>query len=63
MRRRKIDVFFNGQYCYTTERYATCKEAVADAKTRTHILVAGIPCRLESITDQKITASRRENGR
>ena len=60
MTKRKIDVYFNGKYVYSTNAQDTCKGAVAYAKSQEYIFVAGRSLKglnLEVKTQgQKITA-------
>ena len=41
--KKKIDVYINGEYRYSSVKYRTCKEAVADIKSRQSVKVASIP--------------------
>lgn len=41
--KKKIDVYINGEYQYSSLNYCTCKEAVADIKSRHSVNVASIP--------------------
>ncbi len=38
---KKIDVFVNGKYEFSTMRFKTCKEAIQSFKTKAFIFVAG----------------------
>ena len=40
---KKIDVYINGKYQYSSVNYRNCKEAVADIKSRQSVNVASIP--------------------
>ena len=54
---RAINVYKNGQYIYTTNRFKTCKEAVENCKSRKIIEVASIPNYIVVIEENdKITA-------
>ena len=54
---KKIDVYKNGKYIYTTTRFKTCKEAVEDCKSRKEIKVASAPDYVVMINENdKITA-------
>lgn len=55
-----IDIHRNGAYCYTTARFHTTRAAIADCRSRSHTLVAGVPFRLEAVTPcDRITAHHR----
>jgi hypothetical protein len=54
---KKIQVYKNGEYIYTTGAFKTCKEAIADCKSREKIRVASIPDYIVTIDkNDKITA-------
>lgn len=54
---KKIDVFVNGAYVYSSVNYRTCKEAVQDVRQRANIKVASIPDYMIRVNDtDKITA-------
>lgn len=40
---RKIDVTINGVYAYSTNRYKTCKAAIAALREKRSVKVASIP--------------------
>lgn len=40
---RKISIYVNGKYAFTTERFNTIKECIKDARERKVIEVASIP--------------------
>ena len=40
---RKINVYVNGNYAYSTNRHKTLRSAVNDAKTRKGIEISSIP--------------------
>jgi len=39
----KISIFVNGNYVYSTNKYQTCKEAIAELKQKKNVEVASIP--------------------
>lgn len=54
---KEINVFKNGKYIYTTDRFKTCKEAVENCKSKKIIEVASIPNYMVVIEENdKITA-------
>lgn len=40
---RKIHIYLNGKYIYTTERFKTLKAAINDLKTRKTVYIHSIP--------------------
>lgn len=48
---KKINVFINGKYEFSTHAYKTCTEAVKDIRTKKRILVASIPNKHIVISD------------
>lgn len=40
---KKIDVYVNGKYEFSTNRYKTCKEAIKEIRATKHITIASIP--------------------
>ena len=55
---KKINVYINGIYEYSTERFTRCRDAVAAAKSAKRITVASVPKnRFVTICDNdKVTA-------
>lgn len=40
---KKINIYVNGRYEFSTNRYKTCKEAVKDLRATKHIRIASLP--------------------
>lgn len=40
---KKIDVYVNGIYQYTTTKFKRCKDAIRDARQTKHIIIASVP--------------------
>lgn len=40
---RKINVYVNGEYKYSTNRFENCKKAVKELRTTKHIIIASLP--------------------
>lgn len=40
---KKIDVYINGVYEYSSNKFNRCKDAVAEAMNKKRILVASVP--------------------
>lgn len=54
---RKIDVYINGVYEYSTNKFKKCKDAVKEARNIRHIEIASIPNRYITIhNNDKIVA-------
>ena len=54
---KKIDVYVNGVYQYSTNKFKTCEAAVKEARNTKHIVIASIPTRYLTIYDyDKVTA-------
>jgi hypothetical protein len=54
---KKIDVYINGEYQYSSLDYRTCKEAIADIKSRQSVNVASIPpYTVQLVPGDKVTA-------
>ena len=54
---KKINVYKNGKYIYSTTRFKTCREAVEDCKSNKEIKVISIPDYVVTIGENdKITA-------
>lgn len=54
---KKINVYKNGEYAYTTTKFKTCKEAVEDCRSRKEIKVSSVPDYIVTINENdKITA-------
>ena len=61
MKTRKIDIFGNGKYLYSTNQFSRCKDALESARNRQLIQVAGRTLRGLSpavdIAGMKLTAN------
>lgn len=56
---KKIDIYINGVYTFSTNKYKTCREVVDHLRAVKHIMVASIPNKYITIYDyDKITARR-----
>jgi hypothetical protein len=55
---KKIDVYVNGVYQYSTNKYKTCRDAIKDARATKHILIASIPNRYLTIYDYDTVTAR-----
>ena len=54
---KKIDVYVNGVYQYSTTKFRTCKDAVKEARGTQHLVIASVPTRYLTIYDyDKVTA-------
>ena len=54
---RKIDIFVNGIYQFSTTQYRTQKEVINHIRAVKHLYIAGIPARYLTVYDyDKITA-------
>ena len=42
-KKMKINIFVNGKYVYSTNKYQTCKEAIAELKQKKNVEVASVP--------------------
>lgn len=40
---KKINVYVNGKYEFSTNRYKTCEEALKDIRATKHITIASLP--------------------
>lgn len=40
---RKIDVYVNGEYCFSTNRFRTCKDVINHIRAVKHICIASAP--------------------
>lgn len=40
---KKINVYVNGKYEFSTNRYKTCKEVLEDIRATKHITIASLP--------------------
>ena len=40
---RKIDIYINGVYEFSTNIYPTCKQAIKEIRAKKHIEIASIP--------------------
>ena len=40
---KKINVYVNGKYAFSTNRFRTCKEAIKEIRATKHIAIASIP--------------------
>lgn len=40
---RKIDIYINGIYAFSTNKYKTCKEAIKEIRNKKHLEIASIP--------------------
>ena len=40
---KKIDVYVNGKYEFSTNRYKTCKEVIKEIRAKKHLVIASIP--------------------
>lgn len=55
--KRKINVYVNGKYEYSTNRFQTCKAAIKEARQTKHLYIESIPPRYITIYDyDKLTA-------
>jgi hypothetical protein len=48
---KKIDIYVNGKYEFSTNRYKSCKEAIKEIRATKHITIASIPDRYLTIYD------------
>lgn len=48
---RKIDVFINGKYQFTTTHYKTIKELITHIRAVKHIEIASVPNRYITVYD------------
>ena len=48
---KKIDVYVNGKYEFSTNRYRTCKEAKEDIRAIKHLVIASIPTKHLTVYD------------
>ena len=48
---KKINVYINGVYEFSTNRYRTCKDCIRTLRATKHIEVASIPTRFLTIYD------------
>lgn len=56
-RLKKIDVYVNGKYVYSTTWCRTCKEAVAELRNRRTVKVASVPDYVVDVKpEDKVTA-------
>lgn len=54
---KKIDVFVNGKYVYSTQWCRTCKEAVQELRNRRQVKVASVPDYVVDVKpEDKVTA-------
>ena len=49
---RKIDVYKDGEYIYSTDRYSTLKMAINEAVMRKTVFVASIPVKQIDTSDR-----------
>lgn len=40
---RKIDVYVNGEYCFSTNSFRTCKDVINHIRAVKHICIASTP--------------------
>jgi hypothetical protein len=56
---RKIDVFVNGIYQFSTTRYKTAKELINHIRAVKHLYIASIPARYLTVYDyDKVTTKQ-----
>lgn len=55
---RKIDVYVNGVYQYSTNKFKTCKDAVREARRTQHLVIAAIPTRYLTIYDYDVVTAK-----
>jgi hypothetical protein len=55
---KKIDIFVNGKYAYTTEKFSTVKSAINELKEKKSVIVASIPDYMINITENDKIAGR-----
>ncbi len=48
---KKINIFINGRYTFSTCKYRTCSEAVKDLRATKHVMIASIPNKYITIYD------------
>lgn len=55
---KKINVYINGKYEFSTNAYKTCQDVVREIRSTKHITIASIPNRYITVYDyDKIRAS------
>lgn len=55
---RKINIYINGEYVFTTSKYKNCKVAIQEIRNTKHLYIASIPGRYITVYDyDKIRAA------
>ena len=54
---KKINVFLNGEYLFSTTKYKKCKDVIKEIRNAKHLVISSIPDKYVTIYDyDKVTA-------
>lgn len=56
---RKIDVYINGNYVFSTNKFKTCKDVIKHVRAVKHLEIASIPTKYITVYDYDTIKARR----
>lgn len=51
---KKINVYINGEYAFSTNKYPSCKSVVNEIRARKHLEIASIPNKYMTVYDYDV---------